>query len=293
MGGGGGGTGPDTPLHGTRSRANTQVRPYAGRGAFRNQRRAVRNKAHGAGRSPPPTGERRRSRRGVVTPPYGCITGGAQQRADVPKAWLPPAKFRSEIWGVSHGHRPLRPAGGREGGTPGSSCPTGGCGEPPALASGAERSVCGADGRNGWESRQRSPQKCPATPDNPSVSLWPTAPFAQGSLALRGTGDADCRVAALLAMTTVFCHSEASAHTGRGNPSFLRWTGVRAAVPRAWPPPTKFRAEIWGVGQVVGPYGCSAGGAQQRRVGRVSGISWTPPPPARRSGCCRGSRRGP
>ena len=59
----------------------------------------------------------------------------------------------------------------------------------------------------------------------------------------------------------------------RGNPSFLRWTGVRAAevvgpygcnersaqqrhaVPRAWPPPTKFRPEIWGVGQVVGPYG--------------------------------------
>ena len=41
----------------------------------------------------------------------------------------------------------------------------------------------------------------------------------------------------------------------RGNPSFLRWTGVRAAVPRAWPPPTKFRSEIWGVGQVVGPYG--------------------------------------
>ena len=41
----------------------------------------------------------------------------------------------------------------------------------------------------------------------------------------------------------------------RGNPSFLRWTVVRAAVPRAWPPPTKFRAEIWGVGQVVGPYG--------------------------------------
>ena len=109
----------------------------------------------------------------------------------------------------------------------------------------------------GWESRQRSSPKCPATSDNPSVGLWPTAPFAQGSLALRGTGDADCRVAALLTMTTVFCHSEASAHTGRGNPSFYdgRWTGVRAAVPRAWPPPTKFRTEIWGVGQVVGPYG--------------------------------------
>ena len=41
----------------------------------------------------------------------------------------------------------------------------------------------------------------------------------------------------------------------RGNPSFLRWPWVRAVVPRAWPPPTKFRPEIWGVGQVVGPYG--------------------------------------
>ena len=174
-----------------------------------------------------------------------------------------------------------------------------------ALGSGAQRSVCGADGRSWGESEQRSSPKGASTPDNPSVSLRLTAPFAQGSLALRGTGDADCRVAALLAMTTVFCHSEASAHTGRGNPSFLRWTGVRSAVPRAWPPPTKFRTEIWGVGQVVGPYGrsaealgirpygCSAGGAQQRRVGRVSGISWTPPPPVRRSGCCRGSRRGP
>ena len=61
-----------------------------------------------------------------------------------------------------------------------------------------------------------------------------------------GTGDADCRVgpAGLLAMTVlILCHSEASAHTGRGNPSFLRWTGVRAAVPRAWPPPAKFRPQ--------------------------------------------------
>ena len=30
---------------------------------------------------------------------------------------------------------------------------------------------------------------------------------------------------------------------------------TRHAVPKAWPPPTKFRAEIWGVGQVVVPYG--------------------------------------
>ena len=34
-----------------------------------------------------------------------------------------------------------------------------------------------------------------------------------------------------------------------------RSTGLRHAVPRAWPPPTKFRPEIWGVGQVVVPYG--------------------------------------
>ena len=33
----------------------------------------------------------------MVTPPYGSNAGGAQRRADVPKAWLPPAKFRSEI----------------------------------------------------------------------------------------------------------------------------------------------------------------------------------------------------
>ena len=174
MGGGGGGTGPDTPLHGTRSRANTQVRPYAGRGAFRNQRRAVRNKAHGAGRSPPPTGERSRSRRGEVTPPYGCITGSAQQWADVPKAWLPPAKFRSEIWGVSHGHRPLRPAGGREGGTPGSSCPTGGCGEPPRLPWVAAHSGASAArmGGIGSRARQRSSPRCPSTSDNPSVMAF-------------------------------------------------------------------------------------------------------------------------
>ena len=164
--------------------------------------------------------------------------------------------------------------------------------------------------RCGWEGREEiGAEITPKVSSNAGQSLSHgcavPASFAQGSLALRGTGDADRRVAALLTMTTVFCHSEASAHTGRGNPSFLRWTGVRAAVPRAWPPPTKFRTEIWGVGQVVGPYGrsaealgirpygCSAGGAQQRRVGRVSGMSWTPPPPARRSGCCRGSRRGP
>ena len=50
-------------------------------------------------------------RRGEVTPPYGCNAGGAKQRADVPRAWPPPPKFRPEIWGVGHRHRPLRRRG--------------------------------------------------------------------------------------------------------------------------------------------------------------------------------------
>ena len=33
----------------------------------------------------------------MVTPPYGCNASSVQQRADVPKAWLPPTKFRAEI----------------------------------------------------------------------------------------------------------------------------------------------------------------------------------------------------
>ena len=111
-------------------------------------------------------------RRGEVTLPYGCNAGGAQQRANVPKAWLPPAKFRAEIWGVSHRHRPLRPAGD---GTPGSSCPTGGCGEPPRLPWPAAHSGAFAPAgvRDGWELRQRSPPKCPATSNNPSVTAKP------------------------------------------------------------------------------------------------------------------------
>ena len=43
-------------------------------------------------------------------------------------------------------------------------------------------------------------------------------------------------------------------------------TGPRHAVPRAWPPPTKFRAEIWGVGQVAPPYGRSTGPAAVQKV---------------------------
>ena len=55
---------------------------------------------NGAGRSPPPT-------------------GGAEQsglRRGAPGVWLPPAKFRNGIWGVSHGHPALRGARGRHAG---------------------------------------------------------------------------------------------------------------------------------------------------------------------------------
>ena len=124
-------------------------------------------------------------RRGEVTLPYGCNAGGAQQRADVPKAWLPPAKFRAEIWGVSHRHRAPTPCGGRHAGV---VVPYGWLRRAAAIAlgSGAQRSVCAAVARDGWKSEQRSPLKGPSTPDNPSVSLRLTAPFAQGSLWGRG-----------------------------------------------------------------------------------------------------------
>ena len=55
------------------------------------------------------------------------------------------------------------------------------------------------------------------------------APFTQGSPL--GTGDADCRVgpAGLLAMTSVFCHSEERSDVGIRPFYDGRWTGVRAA----------------------------------------------------------------
>ena len=127
-----------------------------------------------------------------VTPPYGCNAGSVQQRADVPKAWLPPTKFRAEIWGVSHRHRPLRPAGDEgRGSARRVVVPYGWLRRVAAIAraSGAQRSVCGADGRNGLESEQRSPPKVFINlGQSLSHGCAVPAPFAQGSLSLRGTG---------------------------------------------------------------------------------------------------------
>ena len=193
--------------------------PLHGVEGIPNQRKigAKTDLANGAGQSPPPTG--------------ATEQGGLRRGA--PGVWLPPAKFRNGIWGVSHGHPALRKqrwwcaVKGR--------CrhrPLRGEGEVPSTtqASGAQRSVCGADGRNGRESQQRSSPKCPATPDNPSVTAFGRA----SSLYTReplGTGDADCRVgpAGLLAMTTVFCHSEERSDVGIRPFYDGRWTGVRAA----------------------------------------------------------------
>ena len=53
-------------------------------------------------------------------------------------------------------------------------------------------------------------------------------PFHKGAFR---TGDADCRVASLLAMTVLnLCHSEEAQRADVGIRPFLRWTGVRAAV---------------------------------------------------------------
>ena len=89
-------------------------------------------------------------RRGVVTPPYGCATGDAKQRADV---GIGPYASR-----------------GDEGRHAGSSCPTGGCGEPPRLPWVAAHSGASAArmGGIGSRARQRSSPRCPSTSDNPS-----------------------------------------------------------------------------------------------------------------------------
>ena len=55
-----------------------------------------------------------------------------------------------------------------------------------ALASGAQRSVCAAVTRDGWRVRQRSPPKVSSNLGQSLSRLTATAPFAQGSLALRG-----------------------------------------------------------------------------------------------------------
>ena len=90
----------------------------------------------------------------------------------------------------------------------------------------AERLRRGCEGMGGDRSRDH-----PKGTINAGQSL--SQPAADSSLYTReplGTGDADCRVASLLAMTVlILCQSEEAQRADVGIRSFLRWTGVRAA----------------------------------------------------------------
>ena len=173
-------------------------------------------------------------------------------------------KFGASVMGIG----PYAPRGD-EGRHAGSSCPTGGCGEPPRLPWVAAHSGASAARvrRNGRESRQRSSPKCPATPDNPSVALRATAPFAQGSLWGRGYG-----------LPRRFAPRNDSSDplsfrggpTGRrGNPSFFTMDGgsgrrtkdegngtPRSSAPTEGLPKSQQRADVG-----IGPYGTRWGAA--------------------------------
>ena len=158
-------------------------------------------------------------------------------------------------------------------------------------ASGAQRSVCGADGRNRVESEAEIIPKVSINfGQSLSHGLRPCQlPLHKGAF---GTGDADCRVASLLAMTVlILCHSEKAQRADVGIRPFLRWTGdgpPRSSAPTEGLPKPQQQA---GVG--IGPYGKpnpppKPAGAQRsvRACGREgwAGIDartiskWGPPP---------------
>ena len=131
-------------------RAATQVRPYASIAAYSSPRRG--------GTKPAPY--RGRSRRVA-----GCAWGVASA-SQIPKR---------NLAGGSHRHRPLRPAEGGRGTARRGVVPYGWLRRAAAiaLASGAQRSVCGAVAKDGWESERRLPPKGSSTSGNPSVTAAP------------------------------------------------------------------------------------------------------------------------
>ena len=162
------------------------VRPYAVGEAFRTNGKLVRRRGLvcGAGRSPPPTegAEQGGASGGGVH--LGC--GFRQPNSET--------EFGASVIGIGpYGEKGKFPQ------------PPG-----PAAHSGASTPAVARDGRG---SEQGSPPKGPSTPDNPSVTA-----AADSSLYTREPwdGDADCHVgpAGLLAMTTVFCHSEERSDVG-------------------------------------------------------------------------------
>ena len=97
--------------------------------------------------------------RGVEADAYGFRQPNSEAEFGASVMGIGPYALRGTRDGVRHA---------------GSSCPTGGCGEPPRLPWVAAHSGASAPRSrgNGRETRQRSPQKCPATPDNPSVTAF-------------------------------------------------------------------------------------------------------------------------
>ena len=95
-----------------------------------------------------------------------------------------------------------------------------------ALGSGAQRGVCGA-GAKKWAGI--AAEIIPKVSSNAGQSL--NQPAADSSLCTReplGTGDADCRVASLFAMTVlILCHSEEAQRADVGIRPFYdgRWFG--------------------------------------------------------------------
>ena len=119
-------------------------------------------------------------------------------------------KFGASVMGIG----PYAPRGD-EGRHAGSSCPTGGCGEPPRLPwvaahSGASAAQTGGTGGNRGRDHPKSVQQRRTIPQS---AFGRQLPLHKGAL---GAGGTDCHVgpAGLLAMTMVFCHSEERADVG-------------------------------------------------------------------------------
>ena len=143
------------------------------------------------------------------------------------------------------------PCGGRHAG---ASCPTGGCGEPPRLPwpaahSGASAARSRGVGRNRSRDHPQSVQQrrtIPQSRRSRDSSLCTREPL--------GTGDADCRVASLLAMTVlILCHSEEAQRADVGIRPFYDGRGFgppRSSAPTEGLPKSQQRADVG-----IGPYG--------------------------------------
>ena len=174
-----------------------------------------------------------------------------------------PALRKRHRWCAAVGrcrHRPLRPAGGR-GTARRVVVPYGWLRRAAAIAlgSGAQRSVCGADGRNRVESEAEIIPKVSINfGQSLSHGLRPCQlPLHKGAF---GTGDADCRVASLLAMTVlILYHSEEAQRADVGIRPFYdgRWFGPpRSSAPTEGLPKSQQRADVG-----IGPYGTRWGAA--------------------------------